>query len=88
MKRLAYRMEEVLHEDGSFVPGFVIPFMRGAYWRWVKFPEDFNVKTARNLQEYFLFWIDDAVREETMNARRVGETFPVSDEVFDQYRDE
>lgn len=88
MKRLAYKMEEVLYEDGSFVPGFVVPFMRGAFWRWVKFPEDFNVKTARNLQEYFLFWVDDAVREETMKAKRAGETFPVFDEVFDQYRDE
>lgn len=88
MKRLAFEMEEILHEDGSFVPGFVIPFMRGAYWRWVKFPDDFNVKIARNMQEHFLFWIDDAVREETMKARRSGETFPVFDQVFDQYREE
>ncbi len=88
MKRLAYQMEEILYDDGSFVPGFVVPFMRGAFWRWVKFPEDFNVKTARNLQEHFLFWIDDELREETVTARRAGETYPVFDEVFDQYRDE
>jgi microcin C transport system substrate-binding protein len=88
MKRLAFEMEEILYEDGSFVPGFVIPFMRGAYWRWVNFPEDFSVKLARNMQEYFLFWIDEAVREETMKARRSGETFPPVDAVYDQYRDE
>ena len=88
MKRLAFEMEEVLHEDGSFVPGFVIPFMRGAFWRWVKFPDDFNVKIARNLQEHFLFWVDDAVREETMASKRAGERLEVFDRVFDQYRDD
>ena len=62
--------------------------MRRAYWRWVKWPDDFNVKLARNLQEYFLFWIDDEVREATLAARRAGEQFPVVDAVFDQYRDE
>ncbi len=88
MKRLAFEMEEILYEDGSFVPGFVIPFMRGAYWRWVKFPEDFNVKLARSLGEYFLYWIEDDVREETMNSRRSGETYPAVDAVYDQYREE
>jgi microcin C transport system substrate-binding protein len=88
MQALAFEMEEILREDGSFVPGYVVPFMRGAYWRWVKWPDDFNVKLARNLQEYFLFWIDDEVREATLAARRASEQLPVVDAVFDQYRDE
>lgn len=88
MQRLAFEMEEILYADGSFVPGYVIPFLRGAYWRWVKFPEDFNVKLAASMQEYFLFWIDEEVREATMKARRNGETFPPEDAVFDQYRDQ
>ena len=88
MQALAFQMEEILFEDGSFVPGYVVPFMRGAYWRWVKWPEDFNVKLATSLTEYFLFWIDDGVREETLKARKAGEQFPVVDVSFDQYRDE
>ncbi|MEM8768815.1 MAG: extracellular solute-binding protein [Pseudomonadota bacterium] len=85
MRRLAFEMEEILHDDGSFVPGFVIPFMRGAYWRWVNWPEDYNVKLATSLTEYFLFWIDDAEREATLDGRKRGETFPKVDNVFDQY---
>ena len=88
MKRLAFEMEEILYADGSFVPGFTIPFMRGAFWRWVKWPDDFNVKLARNLQEWFLFWIDDEVREATMASRRAGEGFEPVDVVFDQYREQ
>ncbi len=88
MQRLAFEMEEILAEDASFVPGFVVPFMRTAYWRWVRWPEGFNVKLARGPVEYFLFWIDEPMREETLDARRRGETFPVVDAVYDQYRDQ
>ncbi|MGE0623683.1 MAG: extracellular solute-binding protein [Pseudomonadales bacterium] len=88
MKRLAFAMEELLYEDGSFVPGFVVPFMRVGYWRWVHWPEDFNVKLATTLSEYFLYWVDDAEREETLAARRKGEKFPVVDAVYDQYREQ
>jgi microcin C transport system substrate-binding protein len=88
MKALAFEMEEILFEEAAFVPGFVIPFMRAAYWRWVKWPEDFNVKLGRGLTEYFLFWIDDQVREETLAARRAGERFDAVDAVYDQYRND
>ncbi len=88
MKRLAFRMEELIYDDGSFVPGFVVPFMRVGYWRWVRWPEDFNVKLATTLTEYFLFWIDDGIREQTLDARRKGEKFPVVDEVYEQYREQ
>lgn len=88
MKQLAFRMEELLYEDGSFVPGFVVPFMRVGYWRWAHWPDDFNVKLATSLTEYFLFWIDETEREETLAARRNGEKFPVVDAVYDQYREQ
>jgi microcin C transport system substrate-binding protein len=88
MKRLAFEMEEILFEDGSFVPGFVIPFFRTAYWRWVRWPDDFNVKLASTATEMFLFWVDDAIREEALAARRRGETFPPVNRVYDQYRAE
>lgn len=88
MKRLAFQMEELLYEDASFVPGFVVPFMRTAYWRWVRWPEDFNFKLAGTAGEYFQYWIDEAMREETLAARRRGEKLPVVDVVHDQYRDE
>ena len=86
MRRLAFEMEEILHDDGSFVPGFVIPFMRIASWRWIRWPEDFNVKLATSAVEYHLFWIDGEMEEATRQARKTGEKFPASDAVYDQHR--
>jgi microcin C transport system substrate-binding protein len=86
MQALAHKMEEMLAEDGCFVPGFVIPFYRSAYWRWVKFPEDFNVMTSESAGEWWLAWIDEELKKETLEARKTGKTFPPEIRVFDQYR--
>jgi microcin C transport system substrate-binding protein len=88
MKELAYRMEELLYEDASFVPGFVIPFYRDLHWRWLRYPEDFNVKLSRGADQFFLSWIDTDMKKETREARKSGETFPPVIAVYDQYRTE
>ncbi len=90
MIRLAFEMEEILHEDASFVPGFVEPFFRWAAWRWLNYPDDGGVKIARRPGssypgEYFLGWIDTEMKEKVQQAMRSGETFPKKIEVYDQY---
>lgn len=87
MRRLAFTMEEILYEDASFCPGFVRPFFRSAVWRWVRYPDDYNVKLARSGGEYFLGWIDPEEMERTKTAMRNGESFGSGVEVYDQYRE-
>jgi microcin C transport system substrate-binding protein len=86
MRRLAWRMEEIIHDHASFSPGWVQPFYRTAYWRWVQWPEGFNVRTSRDPVEYWLHWIDPQIREETLAARRGTQSFPTMVQVFDQWR--
>lgn len=85
MKRLAFTMEEMLFEDASFVPGWVQPFYRTAYWRWLRYPPDFNVKLSSSAGEYYLGWIDAEAKRETLEAKRKGETFAPKIKVFDQF---
>jgi microcin C transport system substrate-binding protein len=86
MVKMAHQMEEMIHEDAAFVPGFVQPFYRTATWRWVHYPEDFNVKISDSPGQYFLSWIDDKEREETLAARKAGTTFPPMVKTYDQYK--
>lgn len=85
MREIAFKVEEILHEDASFVPAFVIPFYRVGHWRWMQFPEGFNVKFSRDPLEYNLHWIDEAVKEETLDAMRRNEAFEPQIREFDQY---
>ncbi|MEZ5276014.1 MAG: extracellular solute-binding protein [Opitutaceae bacterium] len=86
MKRLAFEMEEILYEDASFSPGFVAPFYRVGYWRWIHWPDDFNVKISQSAGEYFLDWMNVEEKKETLDARRKDEKFPVEIKVYDQYK--
>lgn len=85
MKELAFAMEQILYDDASFSPGFVRPNYRAGFWRWVKWPEDFNVKISQSAGEYFLSWIDKEAKQETLAARRKKQPFPKSINVYDQY---
>jgi microcin C transport system substrate-binding protein len=84
---LAHRMYEIQHEMASFSPGAYRPYFRKGYWRWVKWPADFNVKVAAYPEEYYVHWIDTDIKKETLAARKEGKTFPPEIRVFDQYRD-
>ncbi|MGJ3242395.1 MAG: extracellular solute-binding protein [Opitutales bacterium] len=86
MRELAYEMEEILYDYASFVPGFVMPFYRIAYWRWRDYPEDFNVRYSRDAGEYFLSWIVPGAKEKTLEAMKAGETFPKAVETFDRWK--
>jgi len=86
MIRLAHRMAEIHHDHASFIPGWVQPFYRVGYWRWVRYPEGFNHKHSSGATQYFVHWIDTEMKEATLNARARGTTFEPQIKVFDQFR--
>jgi len=78
-----------MHYDyASWVPGFVKPFYWHSYWRWVKWPDDFNVKYSKNPGELMLHWIDMDAKQETLAARRAGDSFEPHIAVYDQYKEQ
>ncbi|MDR0902974.1 MAG: extracellular solute-binding protein [Opitutaceae bacterium] len=86
MKRMSFKMEEILHDDASFVPGYVMPFFRSASWRWIQTPAGGNVRIAETPGQYFLSWIDEDVKKQTLDARKSGEKLPPQIQIFDQYK--
>jgi microcin C transport system substrate-binding protein len=86
MVELAHQMDELHAEYASFVPGFVQDFYRVGYWRWFRYPEDFNLRHSNYSGEFFVHWIDEDMRRETLEARKRGETFTPEIRVYDQYK--
>lgn len=87
MIELSHMIQERHHEYASFSPGFVQPFYRAAYWRWVRWPEGFNFKYTVYPHEMFAFWIDTEMKAETLEARAAGRVFEPHIEVYDQFRE-
>lgn len=80
------RMEEIIHNEALWSPGWKKDFYRLGYWRWVKWPEDHNVRISDEPEMSYVFWIDEDVKRETQEAMRAGNTFPEVNRVYDQYR--
>lgn len=87
MIELAHEMTELHHDYGSFVPGFYQPFYRLGFWRWVRYPDFFNHKYSGSAGQYFVHWIDEDMKKETLAARKSGKTFEPSIRVYDQFRE-
>ncbi|TNE37631.1 MAG: ABC transporter substrate-binding protein [Alphaproteobacteria bacterium] len=87
-RALAFKLENMVHDIAVFVPGWDEDFYRVEHWRWMRYPDDFNVKHSEDEEEYFLFWIDEDVKKETLAAEKKGDTFPPSIKVYDKYKEE
>jgi len=82
----SYQLEEILHERAVWVPGYYRPFYRVGYWRWIRWPDNFNVRLGNDPEMNHVLWIDQDRRKETLDAMLHGKTFPEKDRIFDQHR--
>lgn len=87
MVEIAHSLTEIFHEHASFVPGFYQGFYRIGHWRWLRYPEFFNHKHSASAGNLFVHWLDPAMKEETLQARKAGETFPPAINVYEQWKD-
>jgi microcin C transport system substrate-binding protein len=86
IREASWKLEKILHDTAFWIPGYKRQFYRIGHWRWMRWPEDFNVKVAREAQETFTYWIDAEMKEETLRAKSRDIVYPEVDEVYDQYR--
>ena len=86
MITLAHKMQEIHHDYASFVPGFYQGFFRVGYWRWVRYPENFSYKLASGASQYYVHWIDNDIKEETLAARKGGKSFAPGINVYDKWK--
>ncbi len=80
------KAEQILHEDAAWVPGYKRAFYRCGHWRWMRWPDDFNVRLNDIPEESYLYWIDEDMKKETLEAKAKGKAFPEVDVIYDKYK--
>lgn len=86
MVQISHQIQQLHHEQASWVPGYYDPSLRLGHWRWVQFPEFFNHRYVRDVSQLWVHWIDTDLKAEVLEARKTGKTFPPMIEVFDQWK--
>lgn len=85
MRQASWGADQIIHDEAAWIPGYDQNYWRVAYWRWVKWPEGtFNVAVSELPMSNHVHWIDEQVKEETLQAMKDGREFPEVDQVFDQ----
>ena len=87
-KKLAKELQAQIHDACITVPTYYIPFSRIASWRWVRIPDAAELPVSEAILEHGLYWIDEGMKQETLDAMKAGKTFPRTLRVYDQYKPE
>tara|TARA_R110001592_G_scaffold217488_7_gene471244 strand:+ start:7454 stop:9262 length:1809 start_codon:yes stop_codon:yes gene_type:complete len=79
--QLAHELEQMVHDQGSFIPTFKVPYTREAFWRWIKLPPSHGTRTSDVLFDPLggsggLFWIDADEQQATLDAKADDQALP------------
>ncbi|MEZ5301683.1 MAG: hypothetical protein R3F11_13680 [Verrucomicrobiales bacterium] len=85
--RIGFRLQELVDAEASIIACWMTPYYRTAYWRWLRWPEDGNVRSSQYHYQSYVYWVDEAIKEETLEAMREGKTYPEKELIFDQYQE-
>ncbi len=75
-----HRVQRLIADTASWVPGWTTSYWRFAQWRWVCWPDTdechFCPPRYYDPMDSHLYWIDEKKQRETLKARSEGRSFP------------
>jgi ABC-type transport system substrate-binding protein len=87
-KKLAQELQAQVHDACIAIPTYYIPFSRATTWRWIRIPDAAELPTSELIFDYDLYWIDEEMKQETLQAMKEGKTFTKTLRIYDKYRPE
>jgi len=92
LKTNAWKIQQKIHTDAIFSPGWVKNFIRIGTWRWVRWPDTpdtpFNAPIISDPLETYVLWIQEDRRRETRQAIRNHQTFPEVQKIINRFKDD
>jgi microcin C transport system substrate-binding protein len=74
--RLSKQIQNKIYDICAYVPTFMVPYVRIAFWRWLQLPEGYGTRMSEDLFDPFsasvggLFWMDPDIRDQTITAMK------------------
>jgi len=93
--RLIHQIQQKINDICCWIPLYQVPYIRSLSWRWVRLPETLGTKTSTSLFEPFepweskyggLFWIDEDIKKETLDAMKSGRAFEPVTKINEIYK--
>jgi microcin C transport system substrate-binding protein len=76
-KQAMYRIDEIVHDAAFYIPFWSAPYLRVAYWDYLRFPDFWLPKRTEQLTDYLVFWIDPQRKAALEAAMKAGKPLPL-----------
>jgi hypothetical protein len=67
-----HRIDEIVHDEAFYIPFWSAPYIRVAYWDYVRFPEFYLPRRTEQLTDYMVYWIDPEAAQALDEDMRSG----------------
>jgi microcin C transport system substrate-binding protein len=85
-KAISHQIQQAVHDFAAWVPGLTRDYDRIGYWRWVRWPDYFQVPRFMFYTAPGVFWIDETLHRESLDARKEGRVFPPVTKTYDRWK--
>lgn len=86
---ISHQIQKMVTDAYIIIPGYMVPYTREAYWRWIKYPTPAMAKKTKVMfspTDLATFWIDEDVKKETKAAMKKGKKFEPVVVIDDTYK--
>ncbi|AJR07666.1 ABC transporter substrate-binding protein [Photobacterium gaetbulicola] len=86
---ISHQIQKIVSDEYLIVPGYMVPYTREGYWRWIKYPTPAMTKHTEvmfSVVDLATFWIDQQEKEATLAAMKKGKTFAPVTVIDDTYK--
>jgi microcin C transport system substrate-binding protein len=89
--KLSNRIQEIIFEQAAYIPTFLIPYFREAYWAYWKFPKVPATRSSDSLFNPFgmgngAFWVDMDLKKEIKKAKRKRKKLEPKTMIFENFK--
>lgn len=68
-----HQLDAILHDEAFYVPFWTAPYIRIAYWDYIRFPENYLPLRTEGVTDWQIYWIDPAKQARLKEAMAKGE---------------
>jgi microcin C transport system substrate-binding protein len=89
---MSREIQQIVADAAIIIPGYMVPYTREAYWRWMKFPQQAMTKKTESLfsigtpSDLGTYWIDPQEKKATKAAVKKGQKFESVVLIDDTYK--
>jgi microcin C transport system substrate-binding protein len=76
-----YRIDDIVHEEAFYIPFWAAPYVRLAYWDYLRFPDFWLPKRTQSYTDYLVYWIDPERKAALQEAMTAGRPLPLDEEL-------